>query len=508
MIGISATLPSTRNRLDRFAPVLGAVLVASIVGIAIATERWVLVAGILALLVAAIVLALPRAVVVAAVALNGSELLVPEPSHQLRVFVLAVVAVIAWRILDRLWSDDREPWTASRALTWAFLLVVVVTMALRGVGFQALGASKAGGLLYVRLIATAGFALLTPGVRLSDAQWRRALVGMCALASLPLLADLTAVYVRPLAGLSAAFFQLSPSVESLVYGTVADDGPFRWFSAMSLSTYVTLLLFLLEGEQRDGKMVGTVTAAGLIAAFVLASLSGHRLAILNVLGISTLVLLLDGRLTLRRTFVAAIALGVVLLSLAAVSEMLPPAIQRAISWIPGAHVSTAAGRSASDSVTWRLVVWLLALQEVPKYLLLGRGIAYEQSELTIARSAHLMSGEANWAIVEGYFHNGWLSLLILFGIAGLVTGFALLATATVRHFRLTREKWERPQLQRYHRVLTAWLIFQVFSYWIIYGDVQVSFPQLFFSIGLLEAVRSDDRATQKVHHATAASAAA
>jgi hypothetical protein len=484
---------------------VSAALVAVLTGIAIAADRWVVVAGILAILVGAIVLAVPREFVVVMIALNASELLVPEPSGQLYVFVLAAIPIIGWRFLDRLWSGRREPWSMSRALIVAFAVLTLAIMAVRGIGFQALGGSKAGGFLYVRLLATAGLALLLPGVRLTDAQWRQALYAMCILAVLPLIADLTAVYVRLLAPAAAALFHLSPSVEGLAFGTTTDNAPFRWFSAGALSAYLTVLLFLRERSQGRNDRLSPAVVVGLITAFAIASFSGHRLAILNVVGITAILMLLDGRLTVRRAVLGAVGLVAFFATLALFADALPVAVQRAISWIPGVQISAEAGRSASDSVTWRLVVWLVALQEIPKYLWIGRGFAYSQSDLITARSAHLMAGEANWAVVQGYFHNGWLSLLILLGVVGLAIGFALLLSIAVRHVRLTRAAWSRPPLQRYHRVLTAWLLLQVASYWLIYGDVQVSFPQLLFTVAILEALRSDDASSDSPFGQTAQS---
>lgn len=506
----AAALPLDAGATERrrgLRAMLGAVLAMAVVGAAVAGEKWFVVAAALALLIGGVVLALPRQFVVLTIALYASELLVPEPSHQLQVFVLLAIPVVAWRGLDRLWRGAPEPWTLTRVLVTAFVGVVTVVMLLRGVGFQALGGSKAGGLLYVRLLVAAGFAILLPGVRLTDRQWGRALVAMCVLSVFPLVADLTAVYLRPLAVPVASLFQLSPSVEGLVFGTTVDGGPFRWFSAMSLSAYMTLMLFLREERSSAGRLSPAIIA-GLLTTFAIASLSGHRLAMLDVVGMTGLVLILDGRLTVRRALWSAAGIVAFLALLAVIADSLPVAVQRTISWIPGVHVSDAAGRSASDSVTWRLVVWILALQEVPKYVWLGRGLAYDQGDLTVARSAHLMSGEANWAIVQGYFHNGWLSLLILLGAVGLLIGFAMLVTASARHIKIARGEWKRPVLQRYHRVLTAWLLFQVASYWLIYGDVQVSFPQFFFTVGLLEALRHDDAASAPIISSAASEAVA
>lgn len=474
---------------------LGAAFVTAVAGAAVASEKWLIVVVVLAVLVGAIVLALPRQFVIVTIGVSATELLVPEPSHQLYVFVLATIPVLLWRVLDRFWSGHRDPLSWPRALIIAFVVLTLAVMGVRGVGFQALGGAKAGGFLYVRLLATAGLALFLPGVRLSDDQWRRALVMMCALSILPLVADLSAVYIRFLATPAAALFHLSPSVEGLVFGTTTDGGTFRWFSAMAVSAYFTLWLFLRERRAAGPGRPSPAILVGLLASFAIASFSGHRLAILNVVGITAITLLLDGRLTVQRALAGALGLVIVLALLVVFADALPVAVQRAISWIPGVQISAEAGRSASDSVAWRVAVWILALQEVPKYLWVGRGLAFDRSDASAASSAHLMSGEANWAIVQGYFHNGWLSLLILFGVVGLVVGFTMLITVAARHARLTRKSWNRPELQRYHRVLTAWLLLQVGSYWVVYGDVQVSFPQLFLTIAMLEALWSDDSAS-------------
>lgn len=472
---------------------VGAAVVAALLGHYVSSDNWLPIAFILGLCGVALAFAFPRPFTGVTIALYASELRVPEASGQLKVFILASAVLLVWLVARSVMDVERAPWNSVQWWTALFIGVVGAVMIVRGFGLQALGDSKIGGFIYIRLIASALLVLLLPGVRLG-ALWRRALLAMCALSTLPLLADLSAVYVRSTAGALATAFQLSPAVTALTLGTTTYAGPFRWFSAMAASTFVTLAVFLMERRANgSGARLSPRVIAGALGAFAIGAFSGHRLALLTVLGLTTVILLLDGRLTIGRALQGAAALATLLVLLAAVADQLPVALQRAVSWIPGAEVSYEARRSATDSVNWRLAIWLLVLAEIPTYLWIGRGIAYAGSEYAAAAGANLMAGEANWAIVAGYYHNGALSLLILFGLAGILVGLALTLCACVRHVRLTRRTWAEGRLRHYHRILTSWLVVQVVFYWIVYGDVQVSFPPFFFTLALLEAIAWEGR---------------
>lgn len=467
---------------------VGAAVIVALLGHFVGSEAWLPIALVLGLGAVALAFAYPRAFTCATIALYASEFRVPESSGQVKAFTLASAVLLVWLFARASLSKRRPTWNTVQWGTVWFIVVVGTVIVARGFGLQALGDSKIGGFMYIRLLGSALLVLLLPGVRLG-ALWGRALLAMCALSALPLLADLSAVYLRPTAGALATAFQLSPAVTALTLGTTTYAGPFRWFSAMAASTFVTLAAFLTERaiEGRRTRL-SPMVIVGAVSAFAVGAFSGHRLALLTVLALTTVILLLDGRLTIGRAVRGAAVLAALLVLLAAVADQLPVALQRAVSWIPGAEVSYEARRSATDSVNWRLAIWLLMLAEIPNYLWIGRGIAYAGSDYAAAGSANVMAGEANWAIVAGYYHNGALSLLILFGLAGILVGLALTLGACVRHVRLSRRAWMDGRLGHYHRVLTAWLVVQVLFYWLVYGDVQVSFPPFFFTVALLEAL--------------------
>ena len=94
----------------------------------------------------------------------------------------------------------------------------------------------------------------------------------------------------------------------------------------------------------------------------------------------------------------------------------------------------------------------------------------------------------DWAFVTRSYHNGPLSLLSILGIPGAIAGFGFLLSASREYYRELRKEWADPTLLRVYRTVLAWFAVMAFGFCTTYGDVQVSFPQMFFIATLLEGM--------------------
>ena len=78
------------------------------------------------------------------------------------------------------------------------------------------------------------------------------------------------------------------------------------------------------------------------------------------------------------------------------------------------------------------------------------------------------------------------------GVFGLLIGLGLMFAICGRHRRLLKAPWRDPRLKQCHQVIYAMLLVHVGVFLTIYGDVQVSFPSLFFMFAVLEGLRAAD----------------
>jgi O-antigen ligase/polysaccharide polymerase Wzy-like membrane protein len=176
---------------------------------------------------------------------------------------------------------------------------------------------------------------------------------------------------------------------------------------------------------------------------------------------------------------AAMIAGIVILPNA---EKLPIMAQRTLSFIPAVPVDPIAKESAQTSTEWRVEMWKAVLPQVPRYLLKGKGYAFDPNDLYMAQQSvnHGYGVQAAGAIVAGDYHNGPLSVLIPFGIFGFF-GFIWFLVASLKvlyyHYR-----FGAPELHRVNTFLLAAFAAKTFFFIFIFGALS---GELFMFIGII-----------------------
>ncbi len=156
---------------------------------------------------------------------------------------------------------------------------------------------------------------------------------------------------------------------------------------------------------------------GLVA---LSMLGGFRSTVVLFIMIFGFLFYFEG-LFRTRVFPALIMVGILgTVFLFAFSEHLPLSVQRSISFLP-IRMDPKARIDAASTTDWRLQMWKAVWPEVPKHLLLGRGYAFSGTDYYLTQMAvaqeHLPAYEST--LINGNYHNGWLTVLIPFGLPGL-----------------------------------------------------------------------------------------
>ncbi|MDD4870768.1 MAG: O-antigen ligase family protein [Kiritimatiellae bacterium] len=218
-----------------------------------------------------------------------------------------------------------------------------------------------------------------------------------------------------------------------------------------------------------------------------AALAGFRSAIIGqIMFLGIYSVFGSERINWRRGFVMGLCVMLFIFIAAFFADHMPLSMQRALSFVPFSNVSWEAKADAMGTTIWRIEVWKRAVNDIPRYLWLGQGFAFNPRELMdiIAAGAYIR----DWAFVVRAYHNGLLSLLLIFGLPGFIAGIGFLVSAGLEYNRIRRGEWQDDNLKRIFNVMFAQFIAQIIGFLLIYGDTQVSFPVFLFQAMVLEGI--------------------
>jgi len=187
---------------------------------------------------------------------------------------------------------------------------------------------------------------------------------------------------------------------------------------------------------------------------------------------------------LHRTRYLPILLSVALVGGAIVlpqADRLPRSAQRALSFLPG-RFDAIAVESAKATVEWRVDMWKQVLPEVPKHLFCGKGYLLDPNELYLISHAErqFQSEALSGTILAGDYHNGPLSILIPFGIYGMIAFlWFLVAGACVLHCNF---RFGNPAHHSVNALLLAAFVARAFFFFVGFGSLH---SDMFYFVGLL-----------------------
>jgi O-Antigen ligase len=226
--------------------------------------------------------------------------------------------------------------------------------------------------------------------------------------------------------------------------------------------------------------------------FVLASmmifLGGYRLAIISYLCVFGLLFFLE-RLHRTRAMPVFVIAGMLLaVAIIPFASRLPFTFQRALAFLP-LNLSAEAKAEADFSVQWRVEMWGALLPQVPSHLLLGEGYVITMTDFQMmgAGTAFKSVDPAQQALALAHdFHNGPLSVVLPFGIWGVIAllWFMLAGLWVVyRNFRHGDES-----LRTINTYLWVSLLYASFKFIFLYGalnsDMLAFVGTIGFSIAL------------------------
>ena len=361
-------------------------------------------------------------------------------------------------------------------------LVVVVTAEMRGgFGLRAYGGDVFGGKRYVYLLlAIVGYFALT--AQRIPRERVKLYVALFFLGSAScMIGDL-----YPILGRSVPFiFWLVPAY------TLSDDSVIVGISRLSGTTGASTAFFTymmarygIRGIFLEGRPLRLIM---FLLLTILGMYGGYRSVMISFVGVFIVQFFLEGlhHTKLLPTF---ILIGAVLGSLALpFAAKLPPTVQRTLAFLP-VTIDPLVRRDAEASSEWRLRMWKAVLPQVPEYLLLGKGLAMTQADMAFAEQfqSRVVSEDQIGSALAGDYHSGPLSIVIPFGIWGLIAFVWFLAAGY--KILLRNYRYGDPALKVVNGMLLASFIVKTFMFWVIvgglYGDMLTFAGWLGLSVAL------------------------
>jgi O-antigen ligase len=171
---------------------------------------------------------------------------------------------------------------------------------------------------------------------------------------------------------------------------------------------------------------------------------------------------------------------------------LPLSVQRSLSMLP-LKIDPVARIDAQASLEWRLEMWKILVPQIPQYFWIGKGYALSPSDLYLANEAGRRGLMKSYevAAVSGNYHSGPLSILIPFGIFGMI-GFFWFLAASVRVLYLNHRN-SPPEYQNLNTFLLSYFVARSIFYFIGMGALSSDLPFFAGLIGLSIAVNGGVR---------------
>ncbi len=372
----------------------------------------------------------------------------------------------------------------SDTFLFLFLCNMAVIIYVRGFGVQFLGGDLIGGMDYIYVTAAAGIYSFAGNLKLTQKQILFLLFGNIVAGLLPALVQLAFI----LSG--GRFYILAYFIESslgYVAGSIFDttrEGMTRLAGLKDVASALLPVALVIKFKRFNL----SIKSALIFLCLLSAALSGFRSTLVLVMVIvSVWCFVQTPRHKKPMLFLSAALLGGVVFAIVLfASKHLPPSVQRAVSWVPGVEVSYFAQKDAQASTVWRLEMWKYMLEDIPNYLLVGKGIAFPASHLIMMDP--WQAAKPYSAFLVHNYHNGPLQLLLDFGVPGFLFAVLFMFTSCREFVCIVKQAPRGSIKARYLMFLTIMYIWLSISYYLIFGTIGTSFVYLLLTGALMRVI--------------------
>src|ERR1051325_6159869 len=209
-----------------------------------------------------------------------------------------------------------------------------------------------------------------------------------------------------------------------------------------------------------------------ISLIGLSSVGGFRGNAVTFLLLFSLLFYLEGLLRSRLLPVFAVLTILVATLLVAFAQQLPLNVQRTLS-VLRLPVSNEVKDDAQSSSQWRLNIWKRVVPQIPHYLLIGKGLGINAAEMqaiiTVSPNTGLSDAGEEWTEMAADYHSGPLSVIVPFGIAGVI-GFLWFLAASYGVLK-KNYLYGNPAYTKLNRFLLAYFITKAIIFFAIFGNL-------------------------------------
>ncbi len=220
----------------------------------------------------------------------------------------------------------------------------------------------------------------------------------------------------------------------------------------------------------------------LLVGFVfIGALGGFRSAMIQFMLVAACLFCLEGLYKTRARPVVIAGMVVMGALLAAFAIHLPRSVQRTLAFLP-IEVDPGVKMDAQFSNEWRLRMWEEVLPDVPHYLLLGKGYAFNPTDVDFARINARAQASFEGSELVGDYHNGPLSVIVPFGLAGVFFFGWFMVSAGRVFYR--NYKFGDPELEKVNTFLFAFYLAKLLFFLTIFGSLYVDLATFAGAVGL------------------------
>jgi hypothetical protein len=364
------------------------------------------------------------------------------------VFQAMLVGVCVLQLMMHFPDISPIPQRSKRAAI-GLLLVIFVIMGVRGSGLRIFGSRTWGGTPYIYIILSILFLIfVVPRVRLARKHIKWIIFGGLVISVISSLMS-RAGFMSRVAESGSTTVGASRQMWALAFA----------YAAMPVIASIKVRRFVRLG------LMGFVV-------MVMAA-SGFRSRLVEVVAIFWLFEYFKAADKKRFFGMSTIAGLCAWVAVIAISPALPPGIQRAISFVPGARVAGKISQDAAGSIEWRVEIWKEAMSHFGEYSVIGRGVTFDVYGFVDQMGTQLREGLHNtlFGYLSHAYHSGPITMLIDFGIPGAVLFFLFVAFAANYTYGIVKRVMNRESFEgRYLLFLCVSLLWQSFSFWAVFGS--------------------------------------
>jgi len=394
---------------------------------------------------------------------------------QLQLWILmALASTLIW-VLNRSVDPDKRLISVpslSRPLAFFTGVVVLTAFLTGGLGFRALGSAHYGGKGYIQLVgAILGYFAITSKRIPPERAWL-----YVGLFFLPMLTSLMGGLIFYMGHQFYFLYSIFPATTA-ANQLAAESGPidFSRYGALSSAGW-GIYCFLLARFGMRG--VFDLSKPWRLFFFVLAMLGclfcGYRGALVMFALTCLAMFWLEG---LWRTRTLPILISAMICGMALViafANKLPGGAQRSLAILP-IKLDPMVRASAQASSDWRIQMWKDELEELPKYLLLGKGYSLDPQAMYMADESAMRGVASSYegAKEAGDFHSGPLTVIVPFGSLGVIA-FVWFMAAALR-LLYNNYRYGDPALLSVNTLLLSAFSAELFFFIFLFGGLKDGF---------------------------------